>query len=1062
MVDKITLASITNLSACTDLNAEDCKPLSLPKKHTPQKTRPVQRTVFQIGSEWASPSTDAVLDAFHLSIPAEIPQNSPEDKSLIFSRASGSVEVDAEMADFFAESFDKAATQKDTRLPILQCNSCNRPMIFTRALSHTASCQRSNIGAASLHDRVPSGTTPVSEDEQQELIYAPYSSLTQEPTKGRESTSSARTNAARFSSTSHREKESVRASLKLRKASFPREEDDWETALSPIAEPHIPRCSISRRRRVLLPPPNDSQRKRHNIEKKAISAASNAGLYPSSSPRQSNGNISKPPDPLRETARKMAAHAPWAKLMQIALPLRPKQTPMKRKFPLAVNTISLDTDESSSHIANANGNVKATKASDNIERYPGGNQQQQSPSLIGALLWLRGHATREVSGTIMQHMDIPPSLHGRVPSVFHGQTFSTRIGPFETDPRLPSIIKLPLGVATKPKSTGPGVPSALRPPLATAVDNRQKPAPQKSAAPQANGGLQPRKKPRVSKQPQNPVGGNPPTFVTPAQQGQALARNGTARPNARTPTSMNPVQIPPVLSRQILQHRQLPQVAANAAINSVVGSAALAATNYAKMHQSSQKKVYITPAPTQLAGIHPRTAGAPGIQPTHLPPPVGPGPTQGTKSTGSRGSKPRVGAAHQVSNASPGMRGTGAIPIRNQSPSQGSSHNTERASHLRVPQATAARQFDPGLLASAGQQIPRGHLRHPVYNTAPGELHHQFHHLLAQIAQGGNQLLQDDASNMARCVPTPIQTDVSQANRRTMQGMSPMNRVKPSGSVQSTPQVPQVNDPALLKANLTPRMQVRKDDQSMSHRSAELEQQLRRDHNFMLDGAGVAAKYEAALNSVYGRKGNNPQLGIPNMSQGLYDPTIAATASNQLAPNAIAMKRQQELAFLRMAQSTMAGAQANPNMIQNMRDLPGMSRLPILGIPGQSPNNSVMNFMPSAAPNAGLQNSALSNPMAANVAGNILGQGQNLSMLSGNPILQQAFGTKTTGMNLNNSVHPQQMVDANAQLNSIISGGRGVRVAPNPNPQLSPQAQLELHDLIRGITEEKDLHDASF
>lgn len=1062
MVGKTNLASITNLSASTDLTVEDCKPLSLQEKNKPQKTRPVQRTVFQIGSEWTSASTDAVLDAFHLSLPAEVLQNSPQEQSLTFSRASGSVEVDAELADFFAESIDKTATQKDTRLPILQCNSCNRPILFTRALSHIVSCQGSNHGAASLRDRVQPDTNALSEDEQRDLIYAPYISIKQEPTKGRESNSSVRTSTARLTSTSHREKESVRASLKLRKASFPREEDDWETVLSPIAEPYIPRCSTSRRRRVLLPPPTDSQRKRHNIEKKAISAASNAGLYPSSSPRQSNGNISKPPDPLRETARKMAAHAPWAKLMQIALPLRPNQTPTKRKFPLAVSTIALDTDESSSQAANTNGNIKTAKASDNIDRYPVGSQQHQSPSLIGALLWLRGHATRELSGTVMQHMDIPPSLHGRVSALFHGQTISTRIAPFETDPRLSSIIKLPVGVSSRSKPAGLGVPSALRPPLAAPVDNRQKPVPQKSTTPQANGGLQPRKKPRVSKQPQNPAAGSVPTFPTPAQQAQALARNAAPRPNGRTPTNMTPVQIPPELSRQIIPHRQLPQMAANAAINSAAGSAAIAANNYAKMHQQSQKKVYISPAPTQIAGIHPRAPATPGIQPPHLPSLVGPSPTQGTKSTGSRGSKPRVSVAHQVSSASPGMRGTGTIPMRNQSPSQGSSRSTDRASHIRVPQPPAARQFDPGLLASTGQQIPRGHVRHSVYNTTPGKLQLDLQHILAQIAQGGNQAVQDDASNLARGVPTPIPTDVSQATRRTMTGMSPMSRVKPSGSVQSTPQVPQLNDPSLLKANLTPRMQVRKDDQSMSHRSAELEQQLRRDHNFMLmlDGADATAKDGAALSGVYGSKANNPPLGIANISQGVYDPTLAAAASNQLPPNAMAMKKQQELAFLRMARSALPGAPSNPNIIQSMRDLSGMSGLPMLGIPGKSPGSNVMNFMPSATPNAGLQNTALSNPMAANVAANVLGQGQNLNLLSGSPILQQAFGAKTSGMNMNNVVHPQQMVDANAQLNSILSGGRGVGVAPNP--QLAPQVQLALHDLIRGITEEKDPHDASF
>ncbi|KAI0557721.1 hypothetical protein FGB62_270g01 [Gracilaria domingensis] len=81
------------------------------------------------------------------------------------------------------------------------------------------------------------------------------------------------------------------------------------------------------------------------------------------------------------------------------------------------------------------------------------------------------------------------------------------------------------------------------------------------------------------------------------------------------------------------------------------------------------------------------------------------------------------------------MRVTGAVTIRNQSPSQGSSRSAGRSSRMRIPAevaaAEAARQYDAGLLASAAQQIQRGHMPHPMYhNQTPID----FQQMLAQIA----------------------------------------------------------------------------------------------------------------------------------------------------------------------------------------------------------------------------------------------------------------------------------------------------------------------------------------
>ncbi|CAN8062416.1 unnamed protein product [Agarophyton chilense] len=1066
MAEHTTPASLNFLCATTDLTSEDCRPITLPEAQSQLLSRPVQRTVFQIGSEWDSVAADAVLDAFHLSLPAEIGPKSPEAKSLKFSRASGSVEVDAEMADIFAEptpcfSSDKAALYKNTALPLVQCCICYRPILFTRAVSHMKSCRSANDTSGFTQDHMPSTPTSVSDEEKKSLICAPYVDAKQDG-KSNDCSQSSATPAVRGSNHSQNEKkESVRTSSKVRKVSIPRDEDDWETSLTPISE-SMPRCSSYRKRRVLLPHIPDTQRKRLQSEKKAITAANTTGLYPPSNPRHSSGITSKHPDPIREVARKCSARIPWAKLMHTALPLplRTKLTPRKRKFSRAIGTVSLDTDGSSFHPTNTNGNVKNLKPSEGFDRCQTMAQQQQHPSLIGALLWLRGHVSREIFGTPLQHMDVPSSLYARNPTLFHGQTVVSKVGTFETDPRPISTIKLPSSVTRKSKVSVARALTTL-PSLATGhVDKEQRGVPPKAAPAPANGTMPP-KKPKVPKlQPMHANGHAFPT-LTP-KHAQATAGNGVARSGPRTQPPLNPARITPELQRQFFQARQMSKVAAKAAINGSVTSAAIAASNYANVHQPPQRNMYLNHLPPSIPGMHTQTVN-PAVHPSaHLPTTMSVTPIQGTKSTGSRGSIARHPIANQLAGVSPGMRPAGAISLRNQSPSQGSSRSADRVPRVPIPAevaaAAAARPYDAGLLASAAQQMPRVHAPHSMYNNQNLE----FQHMLAQLAGANRQ--RDDLSALGNGPNPGLPGDVGDVVGRNMQGMTPLSSVKPGGSVHNTQQVSQMRDPSLLKPNVTPRIPIQNTDQNMSQRARELEQQLRQG-SFMLNSNAVAnlkaANLGGALNGGYAKRTSPPQLGVPNMSQDAYDAALAAAAaaSNAMAPNALAMKNQQ---FLRMAPNSLAAAPSNLAMLQNMRDMSNITGLPLfMGMPGQSHGNNVMNFMPPAATAPGMQNPALSNAMGHNVTGKGVGQGQSMSLLSSNPILQQIFGAKGLGANLSNSMHPQQFAEENGQLN-IMQGMRPVAAAQSAAQELAPGDKASFLNEIDKVFGEKDAHDSAF
>ncbi|KAI0565419.1 hypothetical protein FGB62_18g04 [Gracilaria domingensis] len=180
MTEKTTPAALNFLYATTDLTPEDYKPLKFSDTRSRPRSKPVQRTVFHIGSEWDSAAMEAVLNAFHLSMLAVIGRNLLAEQSLKFSRASGSVEVDAEMAHIFAEPTsnscpERAALHKNTTLPLVQCCICHRPVLFTTAVSHLKTCRTADDASGFAQDLVPPTSTAVNDNEKKSLICAPYS-----------------------------------------------------------------------------------------------------------------------------------------------------------------------------------------------------------------------------------------------------------------------------------------------------------------------------------------------------------------------------------------------------------------------------------------------------------------------------------------------------------------------------------------------------------------------------------------------------------------------------------------------------------------------------------------------------------------------------------------------------------------------------------------------------------------------------------------------------------------------------------------------------------------------
>lgn len=1077
-----TKQALSALISNTSLQQSDCEPVSLPQ---PPSLRPVQRSVFQIESDWASSSTTAVLDAFHLSFGAQLSDASPQPLS--FHRSAGSVQLHSSMADLLTQPNLPTSTSASR---LVQCTNCNRPVLITRFLSHARLCNPSVVSQ--------------DPDPQYSIIFAPYqhSSLS----ANLPSIPLSQPAPMPLTPPAQHPRPSKNHSPMSCAPPDNSEHDDWEERLTSLIPSYIPRCASSRKRRFAISFPAESpthRRKSIAIEKKAIIAARSMGISPLIPARTSSGHADTSNEPLSKAVSKWSSGVPWSKLMQIAMPLSVPRNP-ERKHP---SKDSAPTSPVASAIY-LTGMLPPSNSQAKQPRYmePSDKQnpasQAPTPSLLGALLYIRGQGMKHLSNSSLQYMDVPQVPIPPSNTIFHGQTYVAQLGSFETDPRMPSTIKMPLVNSIQQPAQSAQVPAgnSSGPKFSNSSDARARRSNAKSSAPSsANGSAQPpvQKKQRTSKQQQRtPVSAaNPQHFVAPVVGKQVqLARKPAA---GRASSVVTPPNVKPAVSvhdhhLRLPPHRNIAQATASRTMNAVANDAAAAAAKCIDTQQSlRQKEAYRPPG----GGIPVAPGRDSSGQPIHTGLAMGNVLPVGPKVGISRGNnKSRIHSSPAVSSTSPGMRGAGGKLMKNQSPCHSSTRSAERSqTHGRHVMTNS---YNPVLLAAAAAQAqaqaqvqaqtPGAAGRNALLRAGPGKAQMDFQHAIAQVAShGANPGLREDSTGSVRQgsaeIPIkggalPVDKVTPQMSRQGIRGMSPHMTIKHGTPIQGA----QLRGTGSHKniTRLGARPLARKDNRDIKHRAQELEQQFRRAEPMPMDGSGVKAS-SLSNGASFGKRGDHG-LAAANVSQGSYSAALAA-GSVQMGRSATALKNQTNLGLLHMAQAqqnqNLVAASANapvaPAILQNMHNLRQMQGLPVVpGMPGAPHNNSVMGFLQASALSAAMPNNGMSAgmgggmpaPMGAAIGANVMPQGLNSSVLcSDDEILQQLFPNQAgLGVNAPPPRHAQPVVSPGAQLAHAHQLPRSAALPPTAHAGIPPTPHAALVEIDRALGigfEEKDLLD---
>lgn len=448
-------------------NSTDFTPLSCLKRNRPLPVSPQERTVFKCGDDWISDSANTVLGMVHASVcpPADNENKNESTSPLSLRRSSASVEVDSSAADLFTPLIQPFSRQ----IRLLQCTSCRRPLLPTRLFQHMSHCPAKNDGMSaelmSLRD-----------DPSLDLIAASYISPISSPAvRKRPRASFVSKNVSKSRPTQSDGSDMLRSPNDHLFAP-PKEEDDWRFSLTPLAPPFKP-VSKYRRRRVFLPPPQEPpQRKRvSSVEKRALNAAALTSIH--SIPTRSSSHQQKvvnSKDPLRNIVSKNASNFPWIKLIQIALPLCAPRNPSRRKMTKDVrlrNSASILQSNPSSPPTTPKLSSPAGDAAD-IESLA---TNSTTPSLVGALLYLRGQGLPQLAHTPLASLDPPQHSLSRSGPFYHGQTYIAPVGTYWTDVRPPNDSKFSFPtIETVTTTSTVAQPSVSHPPRPVPVDPRTK------------------------------------------------------------------------------------------------------------------------------------------------------------------------------------------------------------------------------------------------------------------------------------------------------------------------------------------------------------------------------------------------------------------------------------------------------------------------------------------------------------------------------------------------------------------------------------------------------------
>lgn len=970
---------------------DDLHPLALP--NPPPAPYP-SVTPFQQKTQWTASSTLAVLDALPISQKAQI--ESLPQLPLEIARSTGATAISPDMADLFDSSDEH----------ILQCIECRRPILRTRFVAHASTCGK--------------GATCRNDDSEIALVIAPYG-LVDHPAKPTEKVSMGSIRRGGGS-----------------KRRIPLEEETWERDLETLSTPYIPRGKSRKRRRVALSTETTStgvgQRKR-GVERKAMQVAMQAGVA------WSGGGI----EPLRALATKWTGRAPWAKLMQIAMPVVVARTPKRRK-------------EDGVLMVRGLGKVE-------IPERPG-------PSLVGSLMYLRGLGMRELANTALGSIDSPQAVTGRPGAVFHGQTYVAELGTFATDPRAQTTIKMPLTVAsevpTKPVTKKAGVGKAG----GTGSSGGPGSGTKKQKVP---------KGPRGGGNQQGQGGAHGPGKVsTPRKSGAtraAAGAGGNAKGGANSQDSQQ-------------QRGAIGRAAAGIGVSAALSNASAAAmTKFASPQHpaASQKKGYRQQMNAGgVAGPMPRVGSAQSLPSGSM---AGGVPLAGNMRGGN---KARQMTTSVGSTPVSGARQPGNAKItKSPSPSQASSRSGERlAMHRGSPMSAA--MYDPNTLVSSVGQVPPQVNRTAGVRVSQPKAHLDFQQVMAQVTgQGG--LIPGAPLGNNNAARAAMQQTASKGNMlgdkiggqmarmQNMRGMPPQARVKPNA-------IPQNVQARLVAAHKRqqPRQQpglgqMRKEERDLLQKGApELEAQLRRVDN-AVPAELITGKQEKVPHSMM--FGKHPdRRGVPMNPALQANPAFlsasldAATSPMGTNPTLNTNQQQQaSLAFMRLAHQKQlnAATAANPaaaqNMMQNLLDM--RSRQNIGMVPGMQQNAArnatMLNFLQATGLGAGPANTAaMTNPGMGPIPGNAIPTAPN-PMMGQDALFQQLLsGQAALAPNAAAAaLHGQHLGAQTGAVNPSHQIGRTgpmAAMAPAGPAVVQPPKKADLDEINRALElsfDESDLLD---
>lgn len=1081
-----SLVTSAILAHPNDFEPSDLRPITFPSR----LPRPVaQRTVFLPGSSWTSPSATAVLDALHTSYKA---QTKAHEGLLRFARCAGAVAVDPALADLFDGPVTKGTGEQEGER-LVQCKKCERPVLFTRFVAHQDSCRENKdekSGDVKMEDALEGKDTP---DEELKLICAPYGD-----TKPREDVRSPRGTRAksrvpakrsRVRAAAEKAAEVARGSSESKTFSFPPEEDDWEKALQPLAPEYKPRGAATRRRRVTLPAPTETPatRKRSlHAERKASAAAHAAGVFPL--PRA--GKDVQHEDPLRVTAARFGSAAPWARLMQIAMPVVVPRTPKRRNTSASQGGGSATAPGLQVTGIPPGASAAKPKPVDVAEKQAA-NVASSSPTLVGSLMYLRAQGMKELSNTALHQIDAPQIPTGRTGAVFHGQSYVAELGTFETDPRAPTTIKMPLTTAPQyPLAAKAAASAAAAANANAAADARAKkflpknqPVAVQHPTPTTTAPHQPvTKKQRTSKAqrtqmatPSAPMPNGPgPTkpVQPPRKSGSSRSSAGTTTNNVKGGTNSADSHQRPSSVRNAAQTG-----ASNAVSAAKSAASAAAASKYATQQQLAlQKKGAFRPmnAPGSVA-MSARVGSGQSL-------PMGSATPSGVHVTGKgggRGTKARVYPSPHQNNPAMAMRPAASNKItKTPSPSQASSRSGERLPMHRGSPMSAG-PYDPLILASSQHNATTsGMNRVGGVRGVPGKAQLDFQQVMAQVAGqvAGRDMSTSGVSRGAIPHPSPNGQQLlgagklgGQMQRPNMRGMPPQARAKQNASSQNIQA--RMAAAAHKNSRQQARGQLRKDD--LHQKSQDIEAQLRRAD--ALPNEMVASKGGKLNDTVmFGKRPDRNNLVVnhtAHASQGFYSAALAA-ASAQLGSNA-ALKNQQNL-LMHMARTNPnavgagAGAATGPNILQNMQDLRPLQNLGV--VPGMQPaghNANMLSFLQASGLSGGMaQTGAMNNLVAPGMPGGAMPPAPNPGIIPNEAILQHILAaSRAPGMNQNAQLHGAPMGPPTAPVNHVHphpagrTGPMG-QMPPPPVVQQSPNAAIDEIDRALGLSfDESDLMD---